>query len=93
MRPSDFTTLEAIDLANGETLAAAIEKGVKQWRPSSGQTASDVMNRLYLSALARPPTADELAAATAVLDKELPSEAVQDVLWSILMLPEFQLVR
>ena len=38
MRPSDLTTLEAIDLANGETLATAIERGARpSWLPASNQ--------------------------------------------------------
>ena len=93
MRPSDLTTLEAIDLANGETLAAAIEKGAPQWLPTSGQSTADIVNRLYLAALSRAPTTDELTTATQMLGPQPTPEATQDLLWSIFMLPEFQLIR
>ena len=36
MRPADLTTLQAIELANGDTLAAAIEKGTSRWLPQPG---------------------------------------------------------
>jgi uncharacterized protein DUF1549/uncharacterized protein DUF1553/cytochrome c len=93
MRPSELTTLEAIDLANGEMLAAAIERGCKRWLPAKDQTTADVIKRLYLAALSRPPTAEELTAATNLLGQEPNAEVVQDLLWAVIMLPEFQLVR
>ena len=93
MRPSELTTLEAIDLANGETLAAAIEQGAKHWLATSNQSTTDLIRRLYLAALSRPPSADESAAATQMLGQQPTPESIQDLLWAILMLPEFQLVR
>jgi hypothetical protein len=114
MRPSELTTLEAISLANGETLATTIEKGAAKWLANVGQASSlpykpeasakdtarrgspdpaAIVNRLYLTALSRVPTADELAAATYILSPNPTSENIQDLLWSVIMLPEFQLVR
>jgi len=40
-----------------------------------------------------PPTADELTTATTLLSSNAASENVQDLLWAIIMLPEFQLIR
>lgn len=93
MRPSDLTTLEAISLANGETLAATIAKGAAKWQPASGETTAALVKRLYLTALSRPPMADELATATSLLGPNPGSEKLEDLLWSLIMLPEFQLVR
>jgi hypothetical protein len=93
MRPSELTTLEAIDLANGPALAAAIAAGAKRWRPTAAEATRAVVDRLYLAALARRPTADESAAALAMLGSEPTGEALEDLLWSLFMLPEFQLVR
>src|SRR6478609_9550350 len=62
MRPSELTTLEAISLANGETLAATIEKGAAKWQPASGESVGNLVNRFYLTALSRPPTSDEQSA-------------------------------
>jgi Protein of unknown function (DUF1549)/Protein of unknown function (DUF1553)/Planctomycete cytochrome C len=93
MRPSELTTLEAIDLANGPILAEAIEHGAKQWLPAADQATADIVDRLYAAALSRPPTADERTTATAMLGPRPTSESIQDLMWAIFMLPEFQLVR
>jgi Protein of unknown function (DUF1549)/Protein of unknown function (DUF1553)/Planctomycete cytochrome C len=93
MRPSDLTTLQAIDLANGPALADAISDGAKRWLPAAGQTSADTVKRLYLAALSRPPSAEELAAATEMLGPQPAPEGIQDLLWALFMLPEFQLIR
>jgi hypothetical protein len=93
MRPSELTTLEAIDLANGATLADTIATGAKRLLPAGGQASDDVVKQLYVAALSRPPSAGELAAAIEMLGPQPTSESVQDLLWAVIMLPEFQLVR
>jgi hypothetical protein len=93
MRPSELTTLEAIDLANGETLAAAVEKGAKKLVDSSASSTAELVRRVYLAGLSRPPSEEEAAAAVQMLGTEPTAESIEDLLWAILMLPEFQLVR
>ncbi len=93
VRPAELTTLEAIDLNNGQTLASRLEQGAsrilaKQWPNSDALTTW-----LYQFALARVPTSAELAIAREVLGEKPTGQGVQDLLWAILMLPEFQLVR
>ena len=41
--------------------------------------------------LGRTPTPDELKAATEFVGPQLKPEAVEDLLWAVFMLPEFQL--
>ena len=92
-RPSVLTTLEAIELANGQTLADAITSGARQRLAESPQGADQLTRWLFRYALSREPTKDERNIAREMLG-EIPSEeAVQDIMWSIFMLPEFQLVR
>lgn len=93
VRPNELNTLEAIDLNNGQTLATRLEQGAsrvlaKQWSSSDALT-----HWLYQFALARVPTAAELTLAREVLGEKPTSQGVQDLLWAVLMLPEFQLVR
>ncbi len=93
VRPNELNTLEAIDLNNGQTLATRLEQGAsrvlaKQWSNSDGLTLW-----LYQFALARVPTSAELSLAREVLGEKPSSQGVQDLLWAVLMLPEFQLVR
>lgn len=93
VRPAELSTLEAIDLNNGQLLATRLEQGAsrvlaKQWPNSDALT-----QWLYQFALARVPTTAELSLAREVLGEKPTSQGVQDLLWAVLMLPEFQLVR
>lgn len=51
------------------------------------------MSWLCNYALSRKPTADELQLAEEFLGTNPSQQSVEDLLWSVLMLPEFQLVR
>ena len=50
-----------------------------------------LLTRLYRVALSRRPTAEELKAARNILGGKPTVESVQDLLWIVAMLPEFQL--
>ncbi|MGV3660258.1 MAG: DUF1549 domain-containing protein [Prosthecobacter sp.] len=89
-RPNELTTLEAIDLANGSILADTIAKGAtKLMADASG----DLITPLYRHALSRDPNAAELATAKELLGDKPTQQGVEDLLWAVCMLPEFQLVR
>jgi len=99
MRPSELTTLEAIDLANGQLLADAIAEGAPRRLKAFGgaqpnaEAAEQLARWLFVYALSREPTPDELTLCCELLgDRPMP-QAVEDLMWSVFMLPEFQLVR
>ena len=92
-RPSELTTLEAIDLANGQTLLDAIQHGATRRLAEHGDSPEGLTRWLCQFALSREPTSDELQLANEFLGTELTQQLVEDLLWSVLMLPEFQLVR
>lgn len=89
-RPNDLTTLEAIDLANGSILSEAIAKGAQKLMAEAG---GDLVTPLYRQALSRDPTADELSTAKELLGEKPTPQGLEDLLWTVCMLPEFQLVR
>jgi hypothetical protein len=93
MRPNDLTTLEAIDLSNGRILAEALAKGAERLAARPWADGATLVRHLYLSALSRPPTAEELSVLAPALEAPIARQAVEDVLWSLCMTPEFQLVR
>ncbi|QEG39638.1 DUF1549 domain-containing protein [Roseimaritima ulvae] len=93
MRPTQLSTLEAIDLANESQLAAAFARGAKRIQAMPFADTEHMVRYIYAFALSRQPTADELATMTAYLGDTPTTEAVQDALWAICMLPEFLLVR
>jgi hypothetical protein len=93
MRPSGLTTLEAIDLANGQRLADAISVGATHAMSQFGDSPDSVTPWLFQFALSRDPSSEELLLASEMLGRKLEKQNVEDLLWAVMMLPEFQLVR
>ncbi|WP_395752423.1 DUF1549 domain-containing protein [Prosthecobacter sp.] len=92
-RPNDLTTLEAIDLANGSVLAGAIAKGAQRLLALKDSSPSALITNLYLQALCRSPSATELATAQSLIGEKPTQQSLEDLLWAVCMLPEFQVVR
>ena len=93
MRPSDLSTLEAIDLSNGAGLTDLLNRGSANLMRRTWASPDALIHWLYLSTLCREPTANELKISREILGPKLTDAGVADLLWSVLMLPEFQLVR
>ena len=93
MRPENLTTLEAIDLANGDILAGLLRKGAQGLLASGKGTAAELAGDLCQRALSRPPSAEESALLVSTLGDKLTQQSIEDALWILLMLPEFQFVR
>ena len=92
-RPTELTTLEAIDLANGQRLADAIAAGASSAAVRYQGASGELVDWLYEYALSRRPTAEERSLAIDYLGQMSEPTRVEDVLWAVVMLPEFQLVR
>ena len=92
-RPTDLTTLEAIQLANEQGLFELFTKGGGYILANHGPTADGISNWLFTAALARPPSPAEQAAARAILTDTPTVQTVADCLWAVVMLPEFQFSR
>ncbi len=92
MRPDNITTLEAIDLANGEVLADLLHQGAERLSGSSRATGR-LIDQIFLHALSRPPTPGEKSALADALGPRPDAQAIEDLLWLVLLLPEFQFVR
>jgi hypothetical protein len=94
MRPSDLTTLEAIDLNNGQILATRLEQGGRNLASRRWGSNEEFARWLFSFALSRAPTAQEVALAAEAVGGARPSpQGIQDLVWAVCMLPEFQLVR
>jgi mono/diheme cytochrome c family protein len=90
-RPTAATTLQALELTNGDTLAKLLARGAA--RLTGNPTASEVLvEQLYRQALGRAPTGTERAVALELVGQPAKKEGVEDLLWAMTMLPEFQLV-
>ncbi|MEY3530067.1 MAG: hypothetical protein CAK89_06280 [Opitutia bacterium AMD-G3] len=93
MRPNELSTLEAIDLANGQAFADLLGRGAANLLRRPWKSPDDFTQWLYVSALCRPPSAAELKVAQEVLGPRLTEQGVADLLWAVCMLPEFQTIR
>lgn len=93
MRPEELNTLEAMDLINGRILNDRLERGAKNLLSRRWESGDAMIRWVYEFALSRPPSADELALTRAALGENPTVQSTQDLLWAVLMLPEFQLVR
>ncbi|MFM7244557.1 MAG: DUF1549 domain-containing protein [Planctomycetaceae bacterium] len=92
-RPSDLTTLEAIRLANEQSLADDLARGGATILERCGPSADAIVDHVFRTALARPATPAEAAAGRDLFGEVPTPEGVADLLWAVVMLPEFQLVR
>jgi hypothetical protein len=53
---------------------------------------SELIDRLYRNALGRPPRATEKDMAIDLVGQPTRQEGVEDLVWAMVMLPEFQLI-
>lgn len=93
MRPGQLTTLEAIDLSNEATLAQAFAQGAQRLIAQADGDPQRLTEHLYQFALSRKPTTAETEIITQILGEQPQPAQVEDLLWSVCMLPEFFLIR
>ncbi|MBI2424129.1 MAG: DUF1549 domain-containing protein [Candidatus Hydrogenedentes bacterium] len=92
-RESVATTLQALELSNGNMLAEFLGVGAQSLKQRYGADAPGLVDYLFMQGLQRSPTPDEKEVAFALLGEEAAQEGIEDLLWIVAMLPEFQLIR
>src|SRR5262249_12716221 len=93
-RPDQLTTLQALDLSNGQILTDTLARGAANLlKEKPKATPDERIEEIYLRALCRRPTTQELATARELLGSPVTAEGLADLLWAVVMLPEFQLIR
>lgn len=90
-RPSAATTLQALELTNGALLANELKKAGAQLAQENPE-AEHLIAKLYEKAFSRKPTDSELSLSKELVGSPVKSEGVEDLLWAMTMLPEFQLI-
>jgi hypothetical protein len=91
-RSSAATTLQALELTNGATLAEQLKRGAAKLLEGNPASASELISTLYQRALCRKPLPDELRLAADLAGSPVQKAGVEDLLWALTMLPEFQLI-
>jgi Protein of unknown function (DUF1549)/Protein of unknown function (DUF1553)/Planctomycete cytochrome C len=93
-RSDVLTTLEALDLSNGEVFNGILARGAAGLLKSMPEaTAEELADTIYLRALGHRHTAGELAAARELAGSPPAAEGLADLFWVVFVLPEFQLIR
>ena len=90
-RTSQANLLQALELTNGSKFTETLKAGSKAWK-SQYPTSDSLVTALYRKALGRTPGAKELAAAKKILGPTPSEEGIQDLVWAIALVPEFQLI-
>jgi hypothetical protein len=93
-RPEELSMLEALDLTNGQMMSDYVAKGaanLKEANPS--RSADETIDTLYVAALSRHPSEDELATARQIAGDPMSNDGLADLIWCLFVLPEFQLVK
>ncbi len=85
------TTIQMLELTNGETLADVLKKGAEELMRGA-PAAPAIVDRVFERGLCRAPSREEAAMASELIGKEPAKDGVEDLLWSVAMLPEFQLI-
>lgn len=94
-RAQTATTIQLLELTNGGTLAGLLRQGAGRLVAEAGVQGPEtgaLVDRVFRQALGRGPTPQESELAAGLLGARPRAEGVEDLLWSVAMLPEFQLV-
>jgi hypothetical protein len=93
-RPDQLSTLQALDLSNGPVLTDLLTRGAAEvLKAHHDEPPEQMIEKIYLRALSRRPTTEELGIARELVGTPGTKEGMADLLWAVVMLPEFQLVR
>jgi hypothetical protein len=93
-RSDEPTMVQVLHMSNGDTINQKLsaEKGVVSKMLSQALTSTQMVERVYLSALSRQPTAPETQQLVALIDEAPPDQrrlAVEDLFWAVLTSREF----
>lgn len=91
-RESTPTTLQALELTNGETYATYVTEAGETLLNQSATPPEQLVEQVYRRALLRTPTPDELAVGLETLGTPTTVEGVADLVWLVSMSPEFQYI-
>lgn len=90
-RDSQANLLQSLELTNGEKLNDVLLKGAKLWKEK--YTSSDVIiQEVFVQTLNRKPSQKEFQIAKTALGDQPETDKIQDLFWTVLLLPEFQLI-
>jgi Protein of unknown function (DUF1549)/Protein of unknown function (DUF1553) len=91
-RDSLATMLQALELTNGTSLDSILKSAGESWVAAKSAEPQALVARVYRVALGREPTPAESQTAADVVGTPASPQGIADLLWMVVMLPEFQLI-
>jgi uncharacterized membrane protein len=90
-RSTEANLLQALEVTNGERFNMTLQHGAEKWREEYPE-GEELIENLYMKALGRKPLKAEVEAALKALGDNPEADQIEDLLWSVMLLPEFQLI-
>ena len=87
------TTLQALELTNGNSLNDRLKRASRKLSADAAKDPQAWVISMYRHLLGRGPDEQELRLATELLEEPVKQEGVQDFLWAMLMSPEFDFIN
>lgn len=91
-RDEQASLLQALELTNGDYFNNVLAEGADIWLEKYGTNSAKIGEDLYLKAFGRKPGSHEAKIILKMLGDDPAPEAVQDLFWATLLLPEFQFI-
>lgn len=93
-RPGELTGLEAVQLSTSAALIDTLRSGAEKLIASECYEDSEALiKEIYLSLLTRFPSRSEVSMLRSTLGRKPDAETLTDLLWAIVMTPEFFILR
>ncbi len=90
-RNSQSNLIQALEVTNGQILNTRLQLGSEKWLLSNLRK-DQLTDSLFLNFLGRTPTIRERRATNALLSEKPNGSEIQDLVWALTLLPEFQLI-
>lgn len=91
VRDGQSNLLQAMELTNGALLNETLTKGATNWA-AHYKSSDELIRSVYRQSLGRDPTGEEREVALGLLGDTVQEAQVQDLLWAVVLLPEFQFI-
>ncbi|MCB9280494.1 MAG: DUF1549 domain-containing protein [Lewinellaceae bacterium] len=91
-RDAEPTLLQSLLLTNSAFFHEDIARASADLLAATGDDPAQLLDRLYLKAFGRTPSRKEKKLLLKNWDEEKPQEALEDIIWAVVLLPEFQLI-
>jgi hypothetical protein len=91
-RSEEATLLQALELTNGAYFNSVLHEGADLWMEKYGADSEKIGEVLYQKSLGRNPTKKEMRVILDVLGENPDAEALQDLFWATILMPEFQFI-